>query len=61
MTSRYAPMITACALGFAMIFAQSARSEAAPITITDVRVDIGPSVGPAVATYTAASVGWTFP
>ncbi len=61
MTSRYAPMITACALGFAMIFAQSTRSEAAPITITDVRVDIGPSVGPAVATYTAASVGWTFP
>ena len=55
MTSRYARMFTTCAFGFAMILAQSARSEAAAITITDVRVDIG------IVGYTATSVGWTFP
>jgi len=55
MTSRYARLITACAFGFGIIITQSARSEAASITITDVRVTIGASV------YDATRVGWTFP
>jgi len=55
MLSRSARVITAAVFGLAMFVAQSARSEAATITITDVQVMFGASV------YDAARVGWTFP
>ena len=54
MTSTSARLFAAFAFA-SIVVGRSAPGEAAPIVITDVRVTIGPE------TYTATSVGWTFP
>jgi hypothetical protein len=55
MTSRKTRSRSA-AIGFGFVlWALASTAEAAPITITNVQVTIGPSI------YTAATVGWTFP